>query len=114
MNVLESSKGISTSLRSITGHANKPTRLVHDLAQAKRLAKHLDQEAEFEPGHGLSLVLQHMEPILEQIPRPVKEENDGNLDVEMSEQNEKNDTTSIDVTDEGTFFYIFYYFFDRY
>ncbi len=104
MNVLESSKGISTSLRSITGHANKPSRLVHDLAQAKRLAEHLDQEAEFEPGHGLSLVLKHMEPILEQIPQPVKDEKDGNIDVEMSEQNEKNDTTSIDVTDEGTFF----------
>ena len=99
MNVLESSKGIFTSLRSITGHANKPSRLVYDLAQAKLLAEYLDKEAEFKEDHGISLVLKHIEPILNQIPISEKQ---NNLDVEMTgEQNEESNTTPVDAIDES-------------
>lgn len=88
MTVLQSGKGISTNLRSITGHANKPSRLATDLEQAKELARHLDEEAEFEPGHGISLLLQHMNPLLESIEMPpnldadVKDDGRGDVDME--------------------------------
>ncbi|KAJ3335005.1 hypothetical protein HDU91_002409, partial [Kappamyces sp. JEL0680] len=68
LNVLEPGKGITTSTRSLTGHASKPSRLVHDLSQAKELAQFLDSEAEFPPGSGLEHITHYCEKLLSTLP----------------------------------------------
>jgi hypothetical protein len=68
----ELGKGISIGTKSITGHANKPSRLVHDLAQGKELAAFLDSEAGFQ-GKGWDSVLNYAAPLLQSLPDTVVE-----------------------------------------
>ncbi|KAJ3303671.1 hypothetical protein HDV03_003645 [Kappamyces sp. JEL0829] len=96
LNVLEPGKGITTSTRSLTGHASKPSRLVHDLNQAKELAQFLDSEAEFPPGSGLEHITHYCEKLLSTLPDTTVQEPSADVDMEDTQAEESLEPKPVD------------------